>query len=575
MRWTRTFIPTLRDAPADAESPSHKLMVRAGLIRQLSAGHYSYLPLGHRALRKAEQLVREEIDRAGGVELLMPALHPPDLWKETGRFDLFGDTLMKLKDRKGAINVLGPTHEEIITHLVRNEVKSYKQLPITLYQIQGKFRDEARPRHGIIRTREFLMKDAYSFDVDEKGMNRSYQAMYDAYCRIYQRAELKYLPVEADTGLIGGDVSHEFMAVSPFGEDSVVTCGACTYAANKEKAECPPPKADPASMLETQQLHGIEEVSTPGAHTIEQVCDFLKVPAARLVKTLIFRTESGFLAALVRGDHEVNEAKLRRAAGAKVLVLATPEEIFKETGGPIGFSGPVGLKLKTYCDHAVAQMTNAVTGANKKDTHLLNVCVMRDYKPGAIADLRLAVPGDACPRCGGTLGFTQGIEVGHVFKLGTKYSEAMGARYLDEKQQLHTMVMGCYGIGVNRILAAAVENHHDDGGIIWPKALAPYQVQIVSLDAKKMQVQEAAADLYAALGKAGWEVLWDDRDAPPGVKFADADLIGVPVRVTVGKKTAEAGTVDVRVRTSRDQTTVPVAQAVEAVKHAFESYKLV
>ncbi|HEX7899374.1 MAG TPA: proline--tRNA ligase [Planctomycetota bacterium] len=574
MRWTRTFIPTLREAPSDAESPSHKLMVRAGLIRQLSAGHYSYLPLGYRALRKAEALVREEMDKAGAVELLMPAMHPPDLWKETGRFDLFGDTLMKLKDRKGAINVLGPTHEEIITHLVRNEIKSYKQLPITLYQIQGKFRDEARPRHGIIRTREFLMKDAYSFDPDEKGMNKSYQAMYDAYCRIYQRAELKYLPVEADTGLIGGDVSHEFMAVSPFGEDSVVTCGSCKYAANQEKAECVPPKPDVSRMQETQEIYRVEEVSTPGAHTIEQVCAFLKVPPTRLVKTLIFKTEAGFLAALVRGDHEVNEAKLRRAAGAKVLVLATPEEIYKETGGPLGFSGPLGLKLKIYADHAVVLMTDAVTGANKKDTHLVHVCAQRDFKPAVVADLRHAVPGDACPRCGGTLGFTQGIEVGHVFKLGTKYSEAMNARYLDEKQQLHVMVMGCYGIGVNRILAAAVENHHDDGGILWPKAIAPYQVEIVSLDAKKMQVQEAAADIYAALQKAGVEVLWDDRDAPPGVKFADADLIGLPVRVTVGKKTAEAGTVDIRVRTSKDQKTVPIAEAVEAVKHAFESYQL-
>ncbi len=573
MRWTKTFIPTLRDAPSDAESPSHKLMVRAGLIRQLSAGHYSYLPLGHRALRKASAIVREEMDRAGAVELLMPALHPPDLWKETGRFELFGDTLMKVTDRKGAVNVLGPTHEEIITHLVRNEVKSYRQLPITLYQIQGKFRDEARPRHGIIRTREFLMKDAYSFDADEKGMNGSYQAMYDAYCRIYERAELKYLPVEADTGLIGGDVSHEFMAVSPFGEDSVVTCGSCSYAANQEKAECPAPRPG-GGQLETEQLLPIQEAPTPGASTIEQVALFLKVAPSRLVKTLIFRTEAGFLAALVRGDHEVNEAKLRRAAGAQVLELATPEQIFRETGGPLGFSGPVGLKLRIFCDHAAAAVANAVVGANRKDTHLLNVCIHRDYKPAGVADLRHAVPGDPCPRCGGKLGFTQGIEVGHVFKLGTKYSAKMNCQYLDDKGQLHPMVMGCYGIGVNRILAAAVENHHDDGGILWPKAIAPYQVQIVSLDAKKTQVVEAAAGLHETLQKAGWEVLWDDRDAAPGVKFADADLIGLPVRVTVGKKTAEAGTVDVRVRTSKDQKTVPLAEAAEAVKHAYAEYKV-
>jgi prolyl-tRNA synthetase len=572
MRWTRTFIPTLREAPSDAESPSHRLMLRAGLIRQLSAGSYSYLPLGHRALRKAEALVRQEMERAGAVELLMPALHPQELWQETGRFELFGDTLMKLKDRKGAVNVLGPTHEEVVTHLVRNEVKSYRQLPITLYQIQGKFRDEARPRHGIIRTREFLMKDAYSFDADEAGMNRSYQAMYDAYVRIYSRAELNFLPVEADTGLIGGDVSHEFMAVSPFGEDSVVTCGKCRYAANKEKAECPPPTGS-SPATETRQILPVEEVSTPGAHTIEQVASFLKVPPRQLVKTLIFRTEKGFLAALVRGDHEVNEAKLRRAAKVQVLELATPEEIQQATGGPLGFSGPVGLKIRILADHAVAALSNFVTGANKRDAHLVNVNLSRDFRPEATGDLRLAMEGDACPRCGGTLGFTHGIEVGHVFKLGTRYSEKMNCVYLDDKGKLHPSVMGCYGIGVNRILAAAVENHHDEGGILWPKELAPYQVQIVSLDHKKMQIVETARNLYETLTKAGLEVLWDDRDAAPGVKFADADLIGIPVRVTVGKRTVEAGTVDVRKRTSKDQKSVAIAGVLEAVTRELEEYK--
>jgi prolyl-tRNA synthetase len=575
MRWTRTFIPTLREAPSDAESPSHRLMLRAGLIRQLSAGSYSYLPLGFRALRKAEQIVREEMDRAGAVELLMPSLHPPELWQETGRYELFGDTLMKLKDRKGAISVLGPTHEEIITHLVRNEVKSYRQLPLTLYQIQGKFRDEARPRHGIIRTREFIMKDAYSFDVDEKGMGRSYQAMYDAYVRIYTRAELKFKPVEADTGLMGGDVSHEFMAVSPFGEDSVVTCSKCPYAANREKAECPAPKADGVD-LETRELRSIEEAPTPGASTIDAVSAFLKIRPADLVKTLIFRADKSFVAALVRGDHEVNEAKLRRALGAETLALATPEDIQRETGGPIGFSGPVGLKLRIYADHQAAAVANAVTGANRRDTHLLNVNVQRDYKPEAIADLRLAVAGDPCPRCGGALGFTQGIEVGHVFKLGTRYSKKMNCTFLDAdgKGEQRPMVMGCYGIGVNRILAAAVENHHDEAGILWPKELAPYQVQIVSLDPKKMQIVEAAQDLYAALTKAGIETLWDDRELAPGVKFTDADLIGIPVRVTVGKRTAEAGTVDIRTRVRKDQKTVPLAEAVEAVKHELAEYKL-
>jgi prolyl-tRNA synthetase len=573
MRWTKTFIPTLREAPSDAESPSHKLMVRAGLIRQLHAGSYSYLPLGYRALRKAERIVREEMDRAGGVELLMPSLHPAELWQETGRFDVMGDTLMKLKDRKGALNVLGPTHEEVITHIVRNEVKSYRQLPITLYQIQGKFRDEARPRHGIIRTREFIMKDAYSFDVDEKAMGKSYQAMYDAYVRIYSRAELNFMPVEADTGVMGGDVSHEFMAVSPFGEDSVVTCDKCKYAANKEKAECPPAKPG-STGDETRQIKGLEEVSTPGAHTIEQVSDFLKVPPRQLVKTIIYKTDKGFIAALVRGDHEVNEPKLRRAAQVESLAMATPEEIQRETGGPLGFSGPVGLKLRVLADHAVAPIVNAVTGANKRDTHFANVNLNRDYRPDVTADLRMAVAGDACPRCGAPLGFTHGIEVGHVFKLGTRYSKKMNAVYLDDKSQLHPMVMGCYGIGVNRILAAAVENHHDDAGILWPKEIAPYQVQIVSLDHKKLEIVETAHSLHDALEKAGLEVLWDDREAAPGVKFADADLLGIPVRVTVGKRTLEAKTVDVRTRKNKEQKSVPIDNVVEAVKHELAEYRL-
>jgi len=574
VRWTRTFIPTLREAPSDAESPSHKLMVRAGLIRQLSAGSYSYLPLGYRALRKAEAIVREEMDRAGAVELLMPSLHPPDLWQETGRFQAFGDTLMKVKDRKGATSVLGPTHEEVVTHLVRNEVKSWRQLPITLYQIQGKFRDEARPRHGIIRTREFVMKDAYSFDADEAGMNRSYQAMYDAYVRIYSRAELKFMPVEADTGLMGGDVSHEFMAVSPFGEDSVVTCDKCRYAANRERAECPAPAPAAGKDLETRELLKLQETPTPGMATIEQVAGFLQVSPKSLVKTLVFRTNPGFLAALVRGDHEVNPSKLLRAAKAESLELASPEEILAQTGGPIGFSGPVGLKMRVLADHAVGVMANFVTGANRKDTHLVNVNLFRDVKPESFADLRMALPGDPCPRCGGTLGFTQGIEVGHVFKLGTRYSKRMNCSYLDENQQLHPMVMGCYGIGVNRILAAAVENHHDEGGIVWPRELAPYPAEVVTLDHKKLQVVEAGRDVHDALEKAGLDVLWDDRELAAGVKFADADLIGIPVRVTIGKKTVEAGTVDVRARNRKEQRSVPIAEAVEAVKRELSEYRV-
>ncbi len=572
MRWTRTFIPTLREAPSDAESPSHKLMVRAGLVRQLSAGHYSYLPLGLRALRKAEAIVRQEMDRAGAVELLMPALHPAELWEETGRFAAFGDTLMKVKDRRGALGVLGPTHEEVVTHIVRNEVKSYRQVPVTFYQIQGKFRDEPRPRHGIIRTREFVMKDAYSFDLDEAGMGRSYQAMYDAYVRIFTRAGLKFMPVEADSGLMGGDVSHEFMAVSEFGEDSVLSCGGCSYAANREKAECPP-KPSTSVGLETQELRAARPVPTPGMTTIEQVAQFLKAAPRDLVKTIIFRAGDGFLAALVRGDHEINLSKLRRAAKAEALEMATPEEIQAQTGGPLGFSGPVGLKIPLYADYALQGLVNFVTGANKKDTHLVDVNFWRDFKPAVTADLRVALPGDPCPRCGAELKLTQGIEVGHVFKLGTRYSERMKALLLDDKGGLRPAVMGCYGIGVNRILAAAVENHCDEAGIVWPKELAPVQVGIVTIDHKKMQVVEAGHDLYGKLREAGLEVLWDDRDAAPGVKFADADLIGVPIRVTIGKRTVENGTVDLKSRPRKEQKSVPLAEAAEAVKRELADYR--
>jgi len=574
MRWTQTFLPTLREDPVDAESTSHKLMIRAGLVRQLSAGVYSYLPLGTRALQKAAAIVREEMNRAGGIELLMPVLHPPELWQETGRFELFGDTLFKLKDRKGGTHVLGPTHEEVVVHLVRTDVKSYRQLPMTLYQIQTKFRDEPRPRFGIVRTREFLMKDAYSFDVDERGMNKSYQAMYDAYVRIFTRAGLDFLPVEADTGLIGGDVSHEFMAISPAGEDEVITCPKCRFAANKEKAECRRDSKIPADR-ETRELVPIEPVSTPGMKTIEEVSNFLQIRPWLLVKTIVFRTDFGFLAALVRGDHDVNPAKLQRVAKASLLEMASPEEIQKVTGGPIGFSGPVGLTVPIYADLAIESIANFVTGANQKDTHLLNVNANRDFRPVAWAGLRFANPGDPCPRCGTPVDFTRGIEAGHVFKLGTKYSAKMNCQYLDQNGKLHPMVMGCYGIGVNRILASAVENHHDNAGIIWPKELAPYQVELVTLNPKgDLRLDEASLDLYGKLTAAGVEVLWDDRDLSPGVKFSDADLVGLPVRVVLGKKTVEGGTADVKVRNKPDLQTVRLEEVVEAVRHALSEYRV-
>ena len=574
MRWTRSFLPTLREAPSDAESASHKLMVRAGLVRQLSAGVYTFLPLGLRVLERIKAIVRDEMNRAGATELLLPAMHPAELWQETGRLAAYGDSMIKFTDRKGHLNVLGPTHEEVITDLVRNANLSYRSLPLNLYQVQVKFRDEARPRFGVVRTREFIMKDAYSFDADGDGLDRSYQAMYDAYVKIFTRCALVFRPVEAEAGLIGGDVSHEFMAIAPAGEDQVVLCSTCRYAANREKAEVGKAKETVRQEAETTKLHSIEEAVTPGQHTVEQVAAYLQVEPAEIVKTILFTTEGGPLAALVRGDHEVNPAKLQRAAKVAKLELATPAEIEKVTGGAVGYSGPIGLPARIVADLAVQPMRNFVTGGNRLDLHLKGVNSGRDFQPEAFADIRFAKDGDACPKCGAPVRFTTGIEVGHVFKLGTKYSAKMKCEYLDDKGQRRPMIMGCYGIGITRIAAAAIENHHDDAGIVWPKELAPYQVQVVSVKGKEEKVLRLAEDAVAELEKAGFEVLWDDRDESPGVKFADADLLGIPVRVTVGKKTAEAGTADVRIRTKPDQKPVPLVDLVKEVREAWNAYQV-
>ena len=574
MRWTRSFLPTLREAPSDAESASHKLMVRAGLVRQLSAGVYTFLPLGLRVLERVKAIVRDEMNRAGATELLLPAMHPAELWQETGRLEAYGDAMIKFTDRKGRLNVLGPTHEEVITDLVRNANLSYRSLPINLYQVQVKFRDEARPRFGVVRTREFIMKDAYSFDVDGDGLDRSYQAMYDAYMKIFTRCGLVFRPVEADAGLIGGDVSHEFMAIAPAGEDQIVICSTCRYAANREKAEVGKPKETVRKDAETTFLSPVEEVVTPGQHTVEQVAAFLKVDPPEIIKTMLFRSESGYIAALVRGDHEVNTAKLQRAAKVTKLELASPSEIEKVSGGPVGFTGPIGLPVRVIADIAVQAMRNFVTGGNRLDLHLKGVNSGRDFQPESWADIRFAKEGDACPKCGAPVRFTTGIEVGHVFKLGTKYSDKMKCEFLDDKGQRRPMIMGCYGIGITRIAAAAIENHHDEAGIVWSKELAPYQVEVVSLKGKDEKVLKLAEDVVAELEKAGFEVLWDDRDESPGVKFADADLLGIPVRVTVGKKTAEAGTVDVRIRTKPDQKPVPIVDLVKEVREAWNGYQV-
>lgn len=575
MRWTEFFIPTARETPADATAPSHRLMIRAGLIRQLAAGAYIYLPLGYRALRRVETIIREEMNAAGAVELHMPAMHPVELWEETGRTISMGTTLIHLPDqpwRKGT--VLGPTHEEVITDIARTFINSYKQLPVIFYQIQTKFRDEQRPKSGVLRTREFLMKDAYSFDVDKAGLDRSYHAMYDAYCRIYRRCGLPYVVVEAESGPIGGDASHEFMVETPAGEDVLIRCESCTYAANVERGQ---PKALPEPSGET--MDRIKDVHTPDLRTIEEVCGFLKRSPADMIKTLVYKTSDGAtIVALVRGDHEINEPKLARAAGTTRVELADADTIQNLTGAKVGFAGPQGLTgrgARIIADQAVTVMRNAASGANKTDYHVVGINPGRDFTPDLVADIRNAVPGDHCPRCGAPLKFATCIEIGHVFKLGTKYSDSMKARFLDEGGKSHAMIMGCYGIGVNRILAAAIEAHHDDGGICWPVTIAPFEVQIVALDVREEQVMSVAGRLHDELAAAGIDVLLDDRDLRPGPKFKDADLIGVPFRVTVGKKGLAEGKVELKRRDAEGVDRVAVGEAAglvaERVREAREA----
>jgi prolyl-tRNA synthetase len=570
VRWTQTFIPTLKEEPADAQIPSHKLMVRAGLVRQLVAGAYSYLPLGLRALQKAIQIVREEMDRAGAVEVLLPVIHPAELWQESGRFADYGDNLMKVKDRKGALLVLGPTHEEVITDLVRSHITSYRQLPVTFYQIQTKFRDEARPRFGVLRTREFLMKDAYSFDVDVAHLNTSYDKMYEAYCRIFDRCGLKYVVVEAESGPIGGEASHEFMVPSENGEDQLVECPDCKYAANLERAEIGPSPSQEQAKSKNQKAK-IIRVATPGKSTIEQVSAFLQCKPADMIKTLIYKADDQPVAALVRGDHEVNENKLRRVLGASRLELADPATIQQVTGAPVGFAGPVGLSSRIVADHSVMQVQAGVTGANAADMHLTGVTPGQDFTPNQVADIRLAVDGDRCPRCPGTVRLRRGIEIGHVFKLGTKYSKALNANYTDEKGQDHLMVMGCYGIGVNRLIVSLLETSYDENGIIWSPGLAPYQVLLVPLNVQNQTLMQATEKIYHELQSRGVEVLLDDRDARAGFKFKDGDLIGIPLRLVVGEKGLQQGQAELKWRHEKGVRTIPLA---EAVRHVLTELKI-
>jgi len=570
VRYSQAFIPTVKETPADATSASHQLMIRAGLIRQLVSGVYCYLPLGYRVLRKAEQIVREEMDRSGAIELNMPALIPLELFKRTDREEAFGANLIKFPDRHGTCLALGPTHEEVITSLVADHVNSYKQLPLNLYQIQTKFRDEERPKSGVLRTREFLMKDAYSFHSSLEDLDRTYQVMYRTYEQIFQRCGLPVVAVEAESGPIGGSASHEFMVLTDVGEDQIVQCCHCGYAANIERAESAGPDNLDELIGKAVNAGGdgpnLQEVETPRMTTIAQVSEFLNCRPEQMIKTLVYRSHDQVIVALVRGDHDANESKLARAAGVAHLEMADEETIGRATGAAVGFAGPVGLKAdKLLIDRDVLTITDGVTGANKTDYHLTGVVPGRDFAvdPGQVHDIRVVARGDKCPRCGRTMDFKSCIELGHVFKLGTKYSEALGANFLDANGRQHPMIMGCYGIGINRILAAVIEISHDEAGIIWPISLAPFEVIIVAVNVSDAKVADVAGTLHEQLERAGVQVLLDDRDVRPGVKFKDADLLGIPVRLTVGPKGLAGGNVEIKLRREKDYQQVPAGQAVQ------------
>ena len=566
MRWSKILIPTLKEDPADAEVVSHKLLVRAGFIRQVSRGVYDYFPLALRVIRKIEQIVREEMNRAGAQELLMPITAPAELWQESGRWEMYGKELLRFKDRNERDFCLGPTHEEIVTDLVRRSVRSYRELPFNLFQIQTKFRDEPRPRFGLMRGREFIMKDAYSFHTDVEDCRREYDNMYQTYKRIFSRCGLRFRPVEADTGTIGGSQSHEFQVLAESGEDAIVSCNTCDYAANVEKAEVKTARPTGRDIAEVSPK--LEKVSTPGKKSVAEVAEYLKLPSEKFIKTLVYRTDSGeFVAVLARGDHEVNELKLKTVLGCREIALADEASVASAIGVAPGFLGPIGLKLRVLADLSVHGMRAAVTGANEPNAHFINVDQERDFTPTVFADLRLAIAGDPCPRCEhGRLEAHRGIEVGQVFYLGTKYSVAMGATYLDAEGRERPIEMGCYGIGVSRLVAAAIEQNHDANGIIWPFSVAPFQVLLLPINYKDQSIREATDNLYGELQKHGVEVLLDDRDERPGVKFKDADLVGIPLRVTIGAKGLEKGCLELRLRRDGKTEEVPVADGATKIR---------
>lgn len=563
------YAPTLREVPAEAELVSHKLMLRAGLVRKIAGGVYTYLPLAWRTIKKIEQIIREEMDAKGGQEIMMPIMQPAELWLESGRWNVYGDELMRLKDRHGRAFALGPTHEEIVTALVRDEVRSYKQLPLMLYQIQNKYRDEIRPRFGLMRSREFIMKDLYSFDKDAEGMNASYEKMYDAYSRVFTRCGLKFRPVEADNGAIGGGHSHEFTVLAPSGESSIAYCEACDYAASDEKAELK------TITVEAEEMKPLEKVHTPGTHTIELVKNYLDVPIERTIKAVAFQDDDGrLILAFVRGDHDVNEIKILNAVDGALHLHMAEEAAITAAGGSAGFMSPIGIKDGTVIvvDPTVMEMYNAVAGANETDHHFINVNPRRDFEREKliVADIRLVKAGDPCPHCGAPLKMTRGIEVGQVFTLGNKYSKALNASFLDENGREKFFEMGCYGIGVGRTMQAAIEQSNDENGIIWSRAIAPFEAVVVPVNAKNADQLSAAEKIYEELRAEGVDVLLDDRSERAGVKFTDCDLIGYPLRITIGPKAIKEGTVEIKVRRTGEISTVERGNYLSAVRSLLE-----
>ncbi len=550
MRWSHAFIPTLKEDPADAEVASHRLMVRAGLLRPVARGIYTYLPLMQRVLLKIQRIVREELDRIDAVELVMPILSPAELWKESGRWEVYGDLMMRMEDRHDRSYALGPTHEEVITHLARHEVRSYRELPVNLYQMQTKFRDEIRPRFGVMRAREFLMKDGYSFHADEASLDATYDDYVEAYGRIFERCGLEFRAVQAASGAIGGDVNHEFMVLADTGESVVLLCGACGYAASDERAEGVPSTHD---LPPDHAASPLDEVHTPGKKTVQDVAGLLERDPSQFVKTLLFESDGEVVAALVRGDREINEAKLAAHLGAGRLEMAGPDRVKSVTGAEIGFAGPHTLPdgVRIVADYSLAGRGDLVAGANRTDYHVTGLEIGRDVEPDEWADLMTIVGGDPCPKCGEALDATRGIEVGHVFKLGAKYSEAMGATYQDEEGEQRPFLMGCYGLGVTRTAAAAIEQHHDEQGIVWPVPIAPFEVEIIPLNMDSEAVVETAEELYEACREAGLAALLDDRPDRAGSKFADADLVGIPWRVVIGDRGLGDGVVEVAARRAK------------------------